>query len=81
MLKTSTQLASALLATSVDNSKVVGSSARNDKKSAKSNFTKLVCRVEEFDFLSSDTSQVFTQWKQAFTKALIFQNFDPECHI
>ena len=32
-------------------------------------------------YLTPDARQVFTQLRQAFTKALILQHFDPECHI
>ena len=42
------------LTTSIDNSKVIGSSSRNDGKSAKSNFTKPVRRTEEPSFLTPD---------------------------
>ena len=37
----SLQLADALLATSIDNNEVIGSSGRNNKKSDKSNFQNL----------------------------------------
>ena len=47
-------LASTLSATGVDNSKVVSSSDRNDKKLAKSDFTKLICKAKEFSFLTSE---------------------------
>ena len=33
------------------------------------------------DYLILDASQAFTQLRQAFTKALILRDFDPECHI
>ena len=52
MLKASSQLAGVLPATSIDNSKVVGSSCRNDRKLAKSAFTKLMRRVEKPSFLT-----------------------------
>ena len=71
MLKTSLQLAGALPATGVNNSEVVRSSGRNQGKSAKSDFTKPVCRAEEPSFLTSDTRQTFTQLRQAFTEAPI----------
>ena len=61
ILKTSLQLANALLATGLDNIEVVGSSGRNDRKSAKSDFTKPVRKVEESSFLTPDTRRVFTQ--------------------
>ena len=52
MLKMSCQLTSALLATSVNNSKVISNSGGNNKKLAKSDFTKLVLRVEEPSFIT-----------------------------
>ena len=80
-LKTSPQSAGALLATAVDNSEVVGSSGRNEKKSAKSDFTKPMRRAKEPSFLTLDARQAFTQLRQAFTEALIFRHFDSERHI
>ena len=71
MLKTSPQLADALLATSVDNSKVVVNSSGNNRKSAKSNFTKPVRSAKEPSFLTLDAKQAFTQLRQAFTEAPI----------
>ena len=59
MLKTSPQLVSTLPDTSIDDSKVVGSSSKNDKKSAKSDFTKPLRRAEEPSFLVSNTKQTF----------------------
>ena len=32
-------------------------------------------------YLTSDARQAFTQLRQAFTKVLILQHFDPECYI
>ena len=32
-------------------------------------------------YLTIGAKQVITQLRQAFTKALILQHFDPECHI
>ena len=81
MLKTSPQPAGALPATAVDDSEVVGSSGGNEGKSAKSDFTKPVRRVEEPSFLTPNTRQAFTQLRQAFTEAPIFQHFDPERYI
>ena len=79
MLKTSSELAVALPATGIDNSKVVGSG--NNGKLAKSNFTKPVRKAEEPKFLTPDARQAFTQLRQAFIKALILQHFDPKRHI
>ena len=81
MLKTSFQPASALLATSVDDSKVVGSSSKNKGKLDKSDFTKPVRGAEEPSFLTPDARQAFTQLRQAFTKALILRHFDFEYYI
>ena len=81
MLKTSPQPAGALPATTVDNSEVVGSSGRNEGKSAKSDFTKPVRRAEEPSFLTPDARRAFTQLRQAFTEAPILRHFDPERHI
>ena len=55
ILKTNPQLADALPATGIDNSKVVGSNGRNYRKSAKSNFTNLMRRVKEPSFLTPGT--------------------------
>ena len=81
MLKTSPQLTGTLLATNIDNSKVISSSSRNDRKSAKADFIKPMYRVEEPSFLTFDTRQAFTQLKQAFTKVPILQYFDLKHHI
>ena len=50
MLKTSPQLAGTLLAIGIDDSKVVGSSGKNNKNSAKSDFIKSVRKVEKLSF-------------------------------
>ena len=81
MLKTSPQPAGALSATTVDDNEVVGSNGRNEGKSAKSDFTKPVRRVEEPSFLTPDARQAFTQLRQAFTEAPILRHFDPKRHI
>ena len=54
MLKVSSQPANALLATCVDNSQVVGSICRNNRKLVKSDFTKLMRRAEKPSFLTFD---------------------------
>ena len=71
MLKTSPQPAVALAATAVDDSEVVGSSGRNEGKSAKSDFTKPMRGAEELSFLTPDARRAFTQLRQAFTEAPI----------
>ena len=71
MLKMSPQPTGALPATTVDNSKVVGSSGRNEGKSAKSDFTKPMRGAEKPSFLTPDARQAFSQLSQVFTKALI----------
>ena len=38
-------------------------------------------KAEEPGFLTSNARRVFTQLRQAFTKAPILQYFDPEHHI
>ena len=81
MLKTSPQPAGTLPATAIDDSEVVRNSGGNEGKSAKSDFTKPVRRVEEPSFLTLDARQAFTQLRQAFTEAPILQHFDPEHHI
>ena len=81
MLKASSQPVSILLATSVDNSEVIDSSGENDRKLAKSNFTKPMYRVEESSFLTPNARQTFTKLRQAFTKAPILNHFVPDCHI
>ena len=60
MLKMSSQPASALSATCIDDNKVVSSSDGNNRKSAKSNFTKPIYRAEEPSFLTSNAKQAFT---------------------
>ena len=60
MLKTSHQPAGVLPATSIDDSEVVKSSGRNEKKSAKSDFTKPIHGTEEHSFLTLDTRRAFT---------------------
>ena len=72
MLKTSLQLADALPATSVNNSEIICSSSRKDKKSAKSNFKKPVRRARKPSFSTPNTRQTFTQLRHTFTKLLIF---------
>ena len=42
-------------------------------------YTKTIIR--DTGYLTPDTKMVFTQLKKAFTKALIFCHFDPECYI
>ena len=61
MLKENAQPAGALLATAVNNSKVVSSIDRNNIKSAQSDFTKPVCEAEESSFIAPNARQVFTQ--------------------
>ena len=60
MLKMSSQPACTLPAIDIDNSKVVGSSGKNDKKLAKSDFSKLMHRAEEPSFLTSEARRAFT---------------------
>ena len=55
----------------VDDIEVVSSSSGNKKKLAKSDFTKPVHGVEITSVLTPDARQVFTQLRQAFTKAPI----------
>ena len=59
MLITSSQQVCALPAIGIDDSEVVGSSGRNDEKSAKSDFTKPVHRAEEPSFLTPNARQAF----------------------
>ena len=72
MLKTIPQSAGTLLATSVDNSKIVGSSGKNDRKSAKSDIIKPMYRAEESSFLTPNARRALTQLRQVFTEAPIF---------
>ena len=81
MLKTSPEPVAALTSTSIDDSKVVSSSGKNNRKSAKSDFTKPVRRIEKPSFQTSNTKQTFTQLRQAFTKTPILRYFDPGRHI
>ena len=50
----------------IDNSNVIGSSSGNDRKLAKSNFTKPIYRTEKPSFLTFNTSQALNQLKQTF---------------
>ena len=81
MLKTSLQPADTQPATAFDDSEVIGNSGENERKSAKSDFTKLVRRAEKPSFLTLDARQAFTQLRQVFTKASILRHFDLKCHI
>ena len=71
MLKISPQTAGALLATSVDDSEVVRSSGENDRKLAKSDFSKHIRKAEKPRFPTLNARQAFTQLRQAFTEAPI----------
>ena len=80
-MKTSPQPADALPTTAIDNSEIIRSSGRNERKSAKSDFIKPMCGAEKPSFLTPDAKQAFAQLKQTFTEAPIFRHFDPERHI
>ena len=71
MLKTSFKPTDGLPATNFDNGKVIDSSSRLNKKSAKFDFTKPVHGAEKPSFLISNTRQTFIQLRQVFTKAPI----------
>ena len=71
ILKMSAQPASTLPATGINDSKVVGSSGGNDRKSAKSDFTKPVRRAKKPSFLTFNSRRVFIQLRQAFIKTPI----------
>ena len=60
MLKASLKPVGALPATEIDNSNFVGSSSKNDRKSAKSNFSKPMHKVKKSSFLTPNTRQAFT---------------------
>ena len=81
MLKMSPQLAGVLPATGINNSKIVRSTSENDRKLAKSDFTKLVHRAEKHNFLTPDARQTFNQLRQAFTEAPILRHFDFKRYI
>ena len=74
-------------ASRVDEDEVVGGGGaigRLDasRKSAKSkSWTKSGNNLEKPKFLTSKTKEAFNCLKQGFTKALILQYFDSECHI
>ena len=59
MLKISYKSAWALLATSINNSKFVNNSNRNNRKSAKSDFIELVYKAKEPNFLTPGTRRAF----------------------
>ena len=50
-------------------------------KNAKSGVQTHLSAMGESTFLTSDAKEAFNQLRQAFTKALILWQFDPECHI
>ena len=50
-----------------------------DKTVKKSPYSKNLNKA--MDYLTPDTRQVFTQLRQAFTKALILRHFNPQCQI
>ena len=50
-----------LPATGVDNSEVVSNSSGNDRKLAKSDFTKAMRRAKKYSFLTFNARQVFTK--------------------
>ena len=69
---------------------VVGSNSKADNKNlskskklenAKSGIQTRIGATGEPTFLTPAAREVFNQLRQAFTKALILQHFDPECHI
>ena len=60
MLKMSLLPASALPAIAVDDSEVVGSSNGNEKKLAKSDFTKPMRKAEKLSFLILNARRAFT---------------------
>ena len=60
MLKISPKPASAPPAIDVDDSEIVNNSGGNDRKLAKSDFTKLVRRVEKPSSLTLNTRRAFT---------------------
>ena len=74
-------------ASKIDDNEVVGGGGTigwsdASRKSAKSkSWTKSGNNLEEPKFLISKAKEAFNRLRQAFNKALIFQHFDPECHI
>ena len=69
-----------------DNEVFGGGSDRNLSKSKKSENAKSGVQtyfgaMEEPTFLTPDTKEAFNQLRQAFTKVLILQHFDPEYYI
>ena len=60
IMETSSQPASTLLFNSIDNSKIVNSGSKNNKKLVKSDFMKTAYRVEESSFVIPNTRQIFT---------------------
>ena len=54
-MKISSKPAGTLLSISIDNSEIVDSGIKNNEKSAKSDFTKTICKTEEFSFLTLNT--------------------------
>ena len=53
----------------------------NNRKKSGSNITKGVKAVRDSDYLTPNTKKVFNHLRHIFIQALIFQYFDPECHI
>ena len=69
-----------------DNEIVRDGGDRNLSKSKKSKNAKSGIQMHfgatgEPKFLTPDAREAFNQLRQAFTKAPIFQHFDPECYI
>ena len=52
----------------------------NDKIKNLSSSTKMK-KSPETDFLTSGAKNAFRCLRKAFTKALIYRHFDPECHV
>ena len=63
MLKISPNLVGTLPVTSINNSEVIDSRVKKNRKSAKSDFTKPIHRVEKPSLPTFNAKQLFTQLK------------------
>ena len=89
MLKT-TRLSNLASRLGANNNAVVGDGGKADdknllkskkSKNAKSKIQMRLGAMGKPIFLTSNAREAFNQLRQVFTKALILQHFDPECHI
>ena len=59
----------------------ISKKSAKSKSRTKSGYLGKSDNLEEPKFLISDAKKAFNRLRQAYTKALILQHFDPECYI